>query len=727
MVQRAGQQQYQNKLNEQKLDEQKRQYERSFEEQKFQSDRTYGEGVRRSDRDYKSQQDQFDITNKYNDGVAGRAEDAEKRLAAEASREQVTRDNDEYVKLLNAAGYVSPDGLNLNYKMINDDIAAGRNSDRFGTAEQIVLGFATKFGGLPEGSKATAVEPLEGGGYAITVTNADGSKGVVTEDGTSDPNSKVVRFAPGQLGRLANTKFRTKVLTDTSQFNAVSMNQSLNKIDADAKVQAANDAVLDFLEEQKVINTVTQFVEETGDTALIRGTEEAIADGGIETAQLIGQQIGVLKPETSDSTNTDTTTAPVQVATMWSMDSVDRKTQAGRYILAIEGRPGAVTKPSPARVEKQRVELGEYREELVNKIKTSEANRASFKSKKPSPEKDGVLKDKAELAMIDGYLDKDKVAVFTEEVTQSLGDQLEGLNGDQIEAGVNDGSIVVDKKTQAQVAAQLQREGIREKRDLLRLAARDAAIARAAIIASSEDVSIRKQMSTEITNIFDNDRNSPSMNRNDERTLANSERTNNYRFAKLRQDAQIAHRGWVKEATVEAQTVVAGVNTRYFGENYDENNLNADTARAVMKSKEMSDFQIYLKNPNLTPGEIQTAVVGLKAVMSTTMAALAGDQTGGPWESIMDLIGRDETTDVVDPFDFDASRILVNDAGVDKDGRSKATKIYYTDADGNYTDEDAGLEKLKALAPSFYANLVAIGVANRRAKDAKDAKLAAQG
>jgi hypothetical protein len=256
------------------------------------------------------------------------------------------------------------------------------------------------------------------------------------------------------------------------------------------------------------------------------------------------------------------------------------------------------------------------------------------------------------------------------------------------------------------------------------LAARDAAIARAAIIASSEDVSIRKQMSTEITNIFDNLGNSPSMNRNDERTLANSERTNNYRFAKLRDDAQIAYRGWVKEATVAAQKVVAGVNTRYFGENYDENNLNADTARAVMKSKEMSDFQIYLKNPNLTPGEIQTAVVGLKAVMSTTMAALAGDQTGGPWESIMDLIGRDETTDVVDPFDFDASRILVNDAGVDEEGRSKATKIYYTDADGNYTDEDAGLEKLKALAPSFYANLVAIGVANRRAKDAK---LAAQG
>lgn len=721
MVQQFGQQQYQNKFNERKLEESARQ-----------SDRVFEEGVRQSDRDYKSQQSQFNITNKHNQGVTERAEAAEGRLADEDDRAATIRDNDEYVNLLNVAGYVSADGMSLNHKLINDDIAAGRDSDRFGTAEQIILGFATKYGDLPPGSKATSVEALEGGGYAITVTNADGSTGVVTEDGSSDPNSKVVQFKPGQLGRLANAKFQSEVLTNTSKFNPTIMRGNIKIINSGAEQQGLNDRESDFVEDQAYIKQVFAAAEATGDAGLVRQVNAAIAEGGPAVAELIGKDFNIPRTpkktaEAAGSTNTDATTdantdattnattdatESVQVATMWSMDNVDRRTEGGRIIRAIEGR--AVTKPSPARVEKQRVKLGAYREELVNKIKTSEANRARNKNfQKPSPERDGLLKDKAELAMIDGYLDKDKVAVFTEQVTRPL-DKVAGLNGAQIEAGVNDGTIVIPKEIRQLVAAQLERKGIRKIRDLKRLNGVEAAMARAAIIASSEDVNIRKQYATEMVNILDNTENSPNMKRTDEITADGRAADRAYKNKKLGQDARTAYRGWVKEATGEAQKVVAGVNIRYFGENYDEDNLDANTASAVMKSKEMSDFQIYLKNSNLTRGEIKTAVVGLKSVMSTTMAALAGDQTGGPWESILDLIGRDETTDVVDPFDFDASRIIVDDP-------ENPTKIYYTDADGNYTDEDAGLQKLKDLAPSFYENVRAIGIANRRARDKQPA------
>jgi hypothetical protein len=217
-------------------------------------------------------------------------------------------------------------------------------------------------------------------------------------------------------------------------------------------------------------------------------------------------------------------------------------------------------------------------------------------------------------------------------------------------------------------------------------------------------------MATEMTNILDTPYNSKSVNKKDMLSLQDSAADRTYKYEKMRQDARTAYRSWIKEANEEAKKVVAGVNKRYFGENYDKNNLDADTASAVMKSPEMSNFQIYLKRSDLTAAEISNAVIGLKSVMSTTMAALAGDQTGGPWESILDLIGRDETADVVDPFDFDASRIIVDDP-------ENPTKIYYTDADGNYTDEDAGLQKLKDLAPSFYKNVRAIGIANRRARD----------
>ena len=221
-------------------------------------------------------------------------------------------------------------------------------------------------------------------------------------------------------------------------------------------------------------------------------------------------------------------------------------------------------------------------------------------------------------------------------------------------------------------------------------------------------------MSQEMVNIFDNVENSPSMTRKDELAVADSAANRTYKYKKLRQDARTAYRSWIKEANEEAKKVVAGVNKRFFGENYDENNLDADTASTVMKSPEMTNFQTYLKRSDLTPAEISNAIVGLKSVMSTTMAALAGDQTGGPWESILDLIGRDETADVVDPFDFDASRIIVDDP-------ENPTKIYYTDADGSYTDENAGLQKLKDVAPSFYENVRAIGIANRRARDKQTA------
>ena len=318
---------------------------------------------------------------------------------------------------------------------------------------------------------------------------------------------------------------------------------------------------------------------------------------------------------------------------------------------------------------------------------------------------------KRELEQINAYLDKDKPALFTADpATDAVAEQAAGKTTEQIAEGVNDGTIKVDQATVQKVADKLRREGLKEIRDLKRLNAKDAAIARAAIIASSPDATIRDRMSQEMVNIFDNVENSPSMTRKDELALSDSAAERTYKYKKLGQDARTAYRSWIKEANEEAKKVVSGVNKRYFGENYDENNLDADTASAVMKSKEMSDFQIYLKRSDLTAAEISNAVVGLKSVMSTTMAALAGDQTGGPWESILDLIGRDETTDVVDPFDFDASRIIVDDP-------ENPTKIYYTDADGNYTDEDAGLQKLKDLAPSFYENVRAIGIANRRARD----------
>jgi hypothetical protein len=709
-VMKFGQQQFENKLAKDKFEEQKR---------------------------------QFNINDTYNAALNERQQRTSDIAQQKEDERLLIQTNDKIYKTYQTAGYLNQDRLGLNYNKINEDIAAGRGSDRFGAAEQIVLGFATQFGNLPEGSKATSVEALDGGGYAITVTNADGSKGVVTEDGSSGPESSVVRFQPGQLGRLANSKFQTEVVVNTSRFNPDYMRDNLDLIDGDSGVQGLRDEEQDFLAEQNYIKTVSQAAKQTGNVGLARGVETAIADGGMETAQAIGDDLGVSRPQkTVDDSKPVATAGDPPVTTdatagdppvgdppvnAFDMKTVDRSTKAGRLILSIEGN-GAVNpraaKPKKWMQERNRPKLDERREELVQQIATTEKNRASLPNfKTPPPENDGLLKDKAELAMIDGYLERDQVAVFSTDL-DPVAKQIEGKSGSEIEQGVNDGTIVVDKKTQAQVAAQLQREGIRELRDLRRLKSRDAAIARAAIISSSQDVNIRKQMATEMVNILDGLEGSPSVSRKDELSLANSSSDRTYKYRKFYADQKQLMRGYLNEANKQAADVIsAALNIYAPGEDDGELNLGKVPAQKFIRSTEFAKFNVWLKQSDRTAAEIDNALIGMTGVISMTVASLAAEESGGRGftgalrETLQDFISRDEVDEGFDPADFDLSRVTVDDP-------DKPTMLYYNDEDGLILDEDAGLQELKGLSPDIYNTAVGIAIANTRKASAARAKAA---
>jgi hypothetical protein len=706
-VQAYGQQQFQNKLARDKfeLDENK------FDEQKRQYDQSYALNV-----------EQFNINNVYNKDANDRLNAQEARDAKDAGIADKKLANDTYYETLDMAGYLSQDRMSLNYNKINEDIAAGRNSDRFGAAEQIILGFATQFGNLPEGSKATSVEALDGGGYAITVTNADGSKGVVTEDGSSGPESSVVRFQPGQLGRLANTQFQREVATNTSKFDPTVMRTNLNLIDADSKQQALNDRERDFLAEKQYEKQVVDTAKQTGSVPLIRGVETAIADGGPEVTQKIGDDLGVPKPQATVKTpaaeadDSESTSDENPAIAAFDMKTVDRSTKAGRLILSIEGNsavnPRAV-KPKKWMQERNRPKLDERREELVKQIATTEKNRARLSNfKTPPPERDGLLKDKAELAMIDGYLDKDKPALFAADpATDAVAEQAAGKTTEQIAEGVNDGSIKVDQATVQTVAEKLRREGLKEIRDLKRLSAKDAGIARAAIIASSPDATIRARMTQEMVNIFDNTENSPSMTRKDELALSDSASDRTYKYKKLNYDMKVRLDGQLKEANENWQKLTEAANKFYFGEDGTDKNFNRETAQAFVASSALSNMMIYLKRPDIPQAVKDTAIGGVNDAVSKTVAALAGEESEGIFsrEALLDFMGRRETGDSVDPMDFDLSRVITNNPDP-----SKATKLYYTDGDGKILDENAGLQELKDLSPDLYAHAVLAGSMNLR-------------
>jgi hypothetical protein len=706
-----NQQRTTNKLNRDKFDEQKRQY-----------DQSYDENVR-----------QFNLNDRINQDANRRLNAKEGRDAKKAGIEAVTATNDKYYETLDVGGYIAQDRMSLNIDKIRQGI---ENGD--GQAIQLVLGFATQFGNLPEGSVAESVKALPEGGYAVTVRNADGSMGVVTEDGSRNPNAAVVRFEAGQLGKLANTQFQREVLTNTTKFDPTTMRTTLNLIDADSKKQAVNDQDQDFLAEKQYEKQVVDTAKQTGSVELVRGVEGAIAAGGPEATAAIGADLGVPKPtvSTDDSEPAPQPTAPTaptepteptepsEPTEPWSLESVDRGTTGGRLIRNIEGAGNRNKNPLGKKADErkgsdwfknqQTEKLMARKEQLEKQVAAGPKGDRRYPM---NPAVAGRLHEeqKRELEQINAYVDKDKPALFAADpATDAVAEQAAGKTTEQIAEGVNAGTIKVDQATVQTVAEKLRREGIKEIRDLKRLSAKDSAIARAAIIASSPDATIRERMLQEIVNIFDNPYNSPSVSKKDMLSLQDSAADRTYKYKNLANDIAKTRRSWNDAANKEASDVLAGALEIFYGPTGEDQFFDYDSAAKFLRGKPFNKFNIWLKQSDRTDEEIANAMPGMAATLSLTLAAMAGEESGGIRESVIDFISRDEVEDSTDPADFDVSRIRVDDTGVDENGKSKATKIYYTDEDGNILDEEGGLQALKDLHPEMYRNALQIAIYNTR-------------
>ena len=708
-----GQQQTQNKLARDRYDldasrlgEQKRQYDQSFD----QTEKKNAEDIR-----------QYNLTHVLNQAQNDRNESQNARLeqtsGIERTKEnerQIVSANDKLWKTYKTAGLLTADGLS-----IDRDVLTQRVKDGDPVAEQVILGMATQFGDLPEGSTATEIRPLPNGGYAVTVLNADGSDGVITEDGSSEPNSTTVNFEPGQLSRLAAAEFGMNVITNTSVFDAVGTVNQTNKFEADANRQSILDQLAALREQRDVLNSLPP-------GGLKRGAKFAVANAeSPEAAAEVIAQIkidsGNAQPATASTAPQDgapaqtDTQAPAQTDTQaptattpWSMDSVDRSTTGGGLIASLEGvakdrtaNPRAVNPITPAG---QTEKLMARKAELEKSISTAEKLRVKSPNFKVDPEQDGLPKNKAELAQINAYIDKDKPALFTSPETDSIATATEGKTGDEILKAVDNGEIQISKDEQLKIAQALKDNKINELKDMLRLNAKEQAVARVAILASEKDPTIRAQMSKELSNLFDNAENSPSMSRKDEIDDKATDRT--YRLARANYNKSVNDaltRDW-ETANEAAATLIETTSKLFFGDNGDEQNFNAETANMLFKGPALNGFMTRMKRAR-TQEEKNQYMMGLNASISLGVAGLAGEQDGGISESIADFFVRGEVTDNNNPIDFDLRRVRANDT-------KNPTTFYYTDADGNKTDESIEGEDLRGISASVYEIVRKQAIAN---------------
>jgi hypothetical protein len=157
-------------------------------------------------------------------------EDTNRRAVEEANRLNTIRDNDKLVQGLNAAGFLTKNMLSIDGDKLGRGISSG---DR--TAIRIGLDLVNRSGELPPGSLAEAIQPLPGGGYAITVRNKDGSRGAVTRDGSSNPDSEVVNFDARTLANLGNLYYQTQVVSNSSLISPTIFRAQQQRVVTDAE------------------------------------------------------------------------------------------------------------------------------------------------------------------------------------------------------------------------------------------------------------------------------------------------------------------------------------------------------------------------------------------------------------------------------------------------------------------------------------------------------------
>jgi hypothetical protein len=281
-----------------------------------------------------------------------------------------------------------------------------------------------------------------------------------------------------------------------------------------------------------------------------------------------------------------------------------------------------------------------------------------------------------------------------------------GRSNNAVDRDINAGRITVSPAVATAVSENLQSQGINDVRGLLRLNDIDRAMARAVILATEKDPTIRKQMSEEMSNIFETGSVSISRQQSDAADiqrdqndisrgqLAINQATVNTRIAELRRDLFNDIDEKQRNVVDSGAQFIESANKIFFGEDGSEKNLNKATASRFTNSI-MAPF-LYRAIQAPTKAEGQAALTAMSPALSTTVAALAAEEKGGFIETLVSFF-RADAVDTVSSTDFDLARVRV-----EKDGNGRPTRFYYTNERGAPVDEAVDAKDLQNLNGQVY-------------------------
>ena len=188
-------------------------------------------------------------------------------------------------------------------KLIDPKNAYNLKGDAFRQGIQSGDGAITKLGleilnmsdTFAEGVEAIGFDVIEGGGIAVRTKNSKGEIGVGSSPADPEANGEVIMLEPGRLGKIANTLYRTSIISG---------------LGADARDRfSAYGAQMDLIDLER---QALQKSKEAGGSDMQRDAIAAISEAETDEERLEAAEevIAVADSITGGATNTETETAP---------------------------------------------------------------------------------------------------------------------------------------------------------------------------------------------------------------------------------------------------------------------------------------------------------------------------------------------------------------------------------------------------------------------------------
>lgn len=404
----------------------------------------------------------------------------QRRIAAEqAAREQSNFDRERLVESDNRLmaqgrreGYILADPKTGRLRLsdtFNERLAAGDQA-----AQEFAIGVANRGSGnrVPAGFQIDEIKPIKGQDgvtrYAVGGANADGSRGVLTVDGSSTDSSIAKQFDGSELAGFARLAFNSRNGFLYNQ-NLVDLNSFQNSLDLVASQVAENvlDATQGNPEVQRAAGAVIANSET--DEERVENINKLAADVGVEP----------IPQEIADQAKTQSDSDPESATTPAPTDNSARIAKLEKELAAIEGRKTGASRANVRAAERKRAEIQRLKDES-------------------EPEGEGIMSKV--LAAQNRTFGGSPIPAQVEEVVAPV---VEGKTIAEIDEAVDNGELRVDPETARAAAEDLQNEGVNTAADLAKLDPRRQAFAYAMIIASTPNDGNRRAVRDQLINVLE--------------------------------------------------------------------------------------------------------------------------------------------------------------------------------------------------------------------------------